>query len=984
MPDIPASTLPADLAGGEDFSLTLLEISLTGFILFRPVYDAAGGAVTDLAYEYLNPAAQQTLRLPQRPAESFLTRFPSAGPAGIFAFYRDAFLSGQTQREAFDFQHDGLDGYFHLVARRQGPLLLVSFLDTHDPLPAAQAGALQQAQARERAARAEAEHQRGELERVFEQAPVAIAVYRGPRYVIELANSMACRLWGRTPEQVLGKGLFEALPEVAGMGYEELLDGVMATGVPHVAQAMEAQHDRNDRRETVYWDFVYVPMYEADGSIYGAMVVATEATEQVRARQQMQQLNNELEARVAARTAETRAALAGVEQQREQLRVQQGLLSQIIGQVPAAIATFSGPEHRYSFFNDQYQSLVSGRAERGRPVAEVLSEIREQGFLALLDQVYATGRPFSGTETMLLLPGPAAGAAETRYIDFIYQPLFDGQDHPQGILAFTADVTERVRARKQADTMQAAMLAVVQRQAQQRQDLLQVFEQTPVSIVLLREPDHRIDYFNPAFVGLFPPEEWPGPLHGHTLAEVYPRIKLAGLVELMDKVFATGESQAVIDMPLEKLHPGSPRYVTLAYQAHREEGCIVGVAAFVYDVTEQVLTRRANEAQQAELQRIFERAPVAISVYRMPGYVLEFGNTSLARIMGSTPDEMLGRPLVDFLPDMQQQGLQLALDEVCRTGEPFVAQELPLTVVRHHGQDLGYFNFVYELLPAVPGRESAVICVATEVTDQVLARQQVQTLNEKLAAINQEMQATNEELYNTNARLTRTNADLDTFVYSASHDLKSPITNVEGLLLALREHLPAPTLEIPLVPRLLDMMDRAVARFQQTLMHLTDVSRLQQALPEHPAEAIDLPALVEAVRLDILPELTAAGATLTVDLAACPTVRFSAKNLRSVVYNLLSNAVKYRAPDRAPDVQLRCHAAPGQVVLAVQDNGLGLSTAQQGELFRMFRRLHAHVPGSGVGLYMVKKMVENAGGSITVHSQPGVGSTFTVTLPNAD
>jgi signal transduction histidine kinase len=65
----------------------------------------------------------------------------------------------------------------------------------------------------------------------------------------------------------------------------------------------------------------------------------------------------------------------------------------------------------------------------------------------------------------------------------------------------------------------------------------------------------------------------------------------------------------------------------------------------------------------------------------------------------------------------------------------------------------------------------------------------------------------------------------------------------------------------------------------------------------------------------------------------------------------------------------------------VQDNGLGLTEAQQGQLFGIFRRLHTHVEGSGVGLHMVKRMVENAGGTITVASQPGVGSTFTVTFP---
>lgn len=118
------------------------------------------------------------------------------------------------------------------------------------------------------------------------------------------------------------------------------------------------------------------------------------------------------------------------------------------------------------------------------------------------------------------------------------------------------------------------------------------------------------------------------------------------------------------------------------------------------------------------------------------------------------------------------------------------------------------------------------------------------------------------------------------------------------------------------------------------------------------------------------------------NVAACPNVFFSVKNLRSMVYNLLSNAVKYHAPGRPPVVALRCRpGAPGQIVLEVQDNGLGLSERQQGELFRLFRRLHHHVSGSGVGLYMVKKMVENAGGTLVVQSAPGVGSTFTVVLP---
>ncbi|MBC8083314.1 MAG: sensor histidine kinase, partial [Hymenobacter sp.] len=103
---------------------------------------------------------------------------------------------------------------------------------------------------------------------------------------------------------------------------------------------------------------------------------------------------------------------------------------------------------------------------------------------------------------------------------------------------------------------------------------------------------------------------------------------------------------------------------------------------------------------------------------------------------------------------------------------------------------------------------------------------------------------------------------------------------------------------------------------------------------------------------------------------------------RSILYNLLSNAIKFSAPGRAPVVRLRCHGTGSTTVLEVQDNGLGLSETQQAQLFGMFVRLHDHVEGSGIGLYMVKRIVENAGGTITVQSQPGVGTTFSVAFPS--
>ncbi|QKG59178.1 PAS domain-containing protein (plasmid) [Hymenobacter sp. BRD128] len=535
-----------------DLFEAFFDLSALGGILFRPVQDAAG-EVIDLAYERLNPAAQRMLALPECPAETFLVLYPHALTTGIFAFYCAAFRTGEARHGEFNYQYDGLDNYFHLAAQRVGERLLVSFTDTSEQPRSAVELALRESQAAERAARAEAERQRGELERVFEQAPLAIAVYRGPTYTIELANPTVARLWGRTREQLLGKGLFEALPEVAGLGYEELLDRVMATGVPHVAHAMEAQHDRNGHRETVYWDFVYVPMYAADGRIDGAMVVATEVTEQVRARRQVEQLNAVLETRVQQRT-------------------------------------------------------------------------------------------------------------------------------------------------------------------------------------------------------------------------------------------------------------------------------------------------------------------------------------------------------------------------------------------------------------------------------------------EELAALNQELTATNQELQQSNRQLTRTNVDLDTFVYTASHDLKAPITNIESITQALRETLPPAVQQDEMTAHLLTLLEQTTTRFQVTIDQLTDLSKLQLA-HAGPAEPVNLAAVIESVRLDLAPAITAAHAQLTVEVAPDLLVSFSPANLRSAVYNLLSNAVKYRDLVRPAQVLVRAYPAGGRVVLEVRDNGLGLNAHQQSRLFGLFQRLHTHVEGTGVGLYTTKRLVENGGGTVAVASQVDAGTTFTLTFP---
>ncbi|MDB5234359.1 MAG: hypothetical protein JWR44_1352 [Hymenobacter sp.] len=855
-----------------DLLLPLLEVSLTAINLLRPVYRSDGEKIEDFTLDYLNPAGQRIMRLPERPDGTLLTHLPHALATGIFAFYCHVFETGEAGRYHLNYPHDGLDQYVRLAARRCGETLLVSFTtDEASPGHHAVEKALLASHARERAARTEAEAQRGELQRVIEQAPVALAIARGPDLVVEAANPAILALWGKPPEEAMGKPLLEAVPEAPGPGHRALFESVLRTGQPVVTREHAAPNLSSDTLETPFFDFVYQPLRDEQGQVTGVITVATEVTQLVQTRQQVQdlneqlaaansklegvnkglrttnaallttqgqqqQVNDELEIRVAERTLALKFALAEAE-------VQHRRLHELFEQAPMAIAIFKGPAYVIELANPTVCALWGRTREEtiGTPLFDLLPEIRDQGFKELLDEVVRSGVPYAAAELPSVLN--RHGQQDTVYWNFVYQPL------------------------------------------------------------------------------------------------------------------------------------------------HGAGGHITGVAVLATEVSTEVRDRLHLAAQQ-QLQAVFEQAPVAIGVVSGPDYVVDVCNPGLQAMWGLTAEQVLNRPLFEVLPETRDHGFKELLDEVVRTGVPYVAHEVPLQVY-HQGQlDTMYVNFVYHPLRDNQGNTTAIVKVATDVTEQVAARRlmqrlneaNVQRLNDELAVSNEELRSTNQELLASNQQLVRTNGDLDNFIYTASHDLKSPISNIEGLLSALLLELPAEIQLAEPVRPLLNMMQDAIERFQLTIVQLTDISKLQLAHAQVP-ERVNLAALVEHVRLDLGPVLAAADAQLTVAVQACPTVSFSPKNLRSIVFNLLSNAVKYRALDRPPVVQLRCRRNGANVVLEVQDNGLGLNDDQQSRLFGMFQRLHDHVEGSGIGLYMVKKMVENAGGSIAVHSQPGVGSTFVVSFP---
>ena len=815
-------------------------------------------------------------------------------------------------------------------------------------------------------ARTLAETQRQQLQTFIQYAPVAISYLAGPELRLELLNPAACQVWQSTEAELLGRPLLEALPLLRGQGFERRLRKAMRKQTPFQGREMAVPVLREGQPATGYFNFVYQPLPDQLLGAAGVLTVAVDVTEQVLARQQVQQLNEQLEARVAERTQQLQAALHEAEQQRSQLSEQQSLLRQILEQLPAAVATLAGPEHRFVFFNEAHQTLTTSRAQLGRPLAEVLPELAAQGYVEILDEVFASARPYQGRRRPTWLPQASTGEPALNYVDVLYQPLKDAQGQTQGILVFVVEVTEHVQAQRHTQQLQAEVQAAAQRQAQEREAFYQVFAQTPALVALLRGPGLQLEYANQAWAQLFPGRR----LLGQPLAEALPELAAPSFLSQLEEVGRTGVPYVANERPLTIAQrgdqPARMLYLSLTCQPYHKAGQLVGVSLFAFEVSEQVRARQQREAGLHQLQRLFEQAPVAVALLAGPSYLIEVASPALCTLLSCTQAQVLGRPLAEALPNLATPAFLDELAGVRYSAQSFIATERAVRLPRGGGVETVYLYLVCQPLTDARGQVTAVVVVATDVSARVLGRQQLAQANEDLRAFNQQ--------------LTRTNIDLDNFIYAASHDLKAPIANIESLLRLLRQHLPAEARQAGLVPRVLGMMQGAIERFQLTIAQLTDLSQLQQTYA-HPAEASDLVAVVEAVRLDLAPQLEEAGGQLTLDLADCPTVTLAPQHLRSVVYNLLSNAFKYRHPQRPPRVHLRCYREAGHTVLAVQDNGLGLSEQQQTRLFELFRRLHAHVGGSGVGLYMVKRIVENAGGTLTVSSKLGEGTTFLVTLP---
>lgn len=416
-----------------------------------------------------------------------------------------------------------------------------------------------------------------------------------------------------------------------------------------------------------------------------------------------------------------------------------------------------------------------------------------------------------------------------------------------------------------------------------------------------------------------------------------------------------------IDYRLRR-HNGAYRWVaataTPRFDNNRQ---LLGYIASIIDITERKEAERRLQENADLLHQIFLEAPASVSLIRATDQVYILANPMFRKLHGNRP--LLGRSIREANPALEKSGLLEQIDKVIATGKPFVGKEIPVTFENSGDSRTGYFNLVLQPLTTPHNQEAVVLLFAVEVTELVASRKKLLD--------------TNKELNDTNAELRRINTDLDNFVYAASHDLKTPIANLEGLTTDLQYTLQDQIGDDEQL--LLALLADSIKKLKRTIKDLTEITKAQKEAPDQ-AEFLNFADVLADVRTDLQPMIAEAAAQLRVNLAV-PQLSYARKNLRSILYNLLSNAIKYRSPDKAPEITIATSEAGHYIQLTVADNGLGIRSDQQSKLFSMFKRVHTHVEGSGIGLYIVKRIIENNGGRIELISEAGQGSTFHVFFP---
>lgn len=788
---------------------------------------------------------------------------------------------------------------------------------------------------------AQREVQMAGVEKVFSlfmHAPMVVGLVNGDDYTLEMANEAAFKLWGKGPDEIIGKPILKGLPELMGQGIIELFDRVRTCGKPYTAHEVPLTSLVNGKKEQHYFNLVYQPYYDKNNEkATGVFTISHDVTEQVLARRKVEESEAKFQTLFES--------------------MDQGfcIIEMIFDDTDKPI------DYRFLEVNPMFEKQTGLVEPAGKTAKELVPHLEPHWF-ELYGKVARTGdavRFREGSEAM------------GRWFDVFAFHIGEANSNKVALL-FT-NITEQKKAEE----------AIRQSEANLRNIILQA----PVAMAILRGPSFIVEIANDRMFELW--GRGSGELMNKSIFEGLPEAKHQGYEELLTGVYNTGNRFTASGIPvtLPRKEGIETVYINLLYEAFRErDGSISGVMAVAIDVTDQVLARKSLEENEAALESALEQV-------RLSKEAAELGTFDMDLEKGTMHWDDRCRTLFgishhapvsyekDFVqglhPDDRERILKL-IDQLfvksVLNGRYDVeyrtvgAEDGIIRWVRAKGKV--YFN----------SGEKPVRFIGSvlDITEKVTAIQKIEGMVEERT---RELAQANERLQQSNKELQRSNANLEEFAHAASHDLKEPVRKIHFFTHQLKEQLSAYLKESEL--RSFSRIENASQRMTALIDDLLLYSHVSHR--PHQTEIIDLNKKVQNVMEDL--ELDIEEKKAVIQVAKLPSINGYRRQLQQLFQNLLSNALKYSKADAIPQIEITATEVTENDrryhLVAVKDNGIGFEPEYRDKIFQMFTRLHgkAEYSGTGVGLSIVKKVVENHNGFIRVESAPGEGSNFMVFLP---
>lgn len=790
--------------------------------------------------------------------------------------------------------------------------------------------------------------ERDKLKRFFMQAPAGICILSGPELVFELVNKPYQEL---LPErELLGRPIFDALPEIKDQPVGDILRKVYQTGEPY--EGKEVYIPTTTPGNTIltdrYFNFYYEPRRNENREVEGIMAFVYEVTELVEARKRTERTERDLRSLV------------------------------MTSHYPLMI--LRGRDYIIEVANQQLAALWNRSLEDilGRRLLALLPELIDQPFPALLKGVYDTGEPYGQEEEQFHLD--TENGRVTKYVSFYYDPLKDDDGSVAGIIVAAADITERVRSRQlleesyekeqslneeitatneelaaaneelmtaneELSQIQADLAQSLSELGQSEARFRSLIQDAPIAIAVLRTRELIIEAANTVILNLWGKKP---AVIGSKLAEVLPELKGQSYLEILDEVFTSGKTYKGAEARSLLEHNGEMAefFVNFVYQPlFDEDGSTNAIMVVASDVTPQVMARRELEKTKDSLKMAFDAA--------------ELGNF-----------------------DMDLRKGTMFWDKRCRT----------LFGISHDDEVTFEKDFIGGLHPDDRERIVAVInnvfIKSVSNGDYDVEYRTVGMEDQKVRWVRAKGKAYFDEADQpvrfVGAVLDITEQKLDEirkndFIGMASHELKTPLTSLSAYVQILLSK--AKKQEDQFSVDALTKVNQQVRKMTAMISGFLNVSRLESGKIHLEKQPFVINELLES----IAEEMGLIVSSHDIRLEPCPLVTIYADRdkVGSVVTNLLSNAVKY-SPKRTV-VTLACRLENNSVKVTVTDKGLGIRLEDQAKLFERYYRVEdqqvKYVSGFGIGLYLSAEIIQRHNGQIGVESEPGKGSTFWFTLP---